>query len=381
MGSNKNFFDKQTPSSRIKASIVASYFYPYCKIIDSGNQQKEIRYVDLFAGPGLYKDGKPSTPFLIADQIIKDTQLLSKVRLVFNDMNYSQELEENFNNRYYIKAFKKDTRFGNLTVGNSQEIDEYLSKSSMDNRKNKHPSLLFVDPFGYKGINPKVLAKFMENWGNELFLFVNIKRIHAAIKNSKFEDLMKILFPTNFDRIRQERRYTANPSERLNLIMDNLGDEFKSLIGNKLYVTSFKFKEEDSRATSHYLMHLTKHPKGYELIKQTFHDFDNIGASLEKAGTYTYDAKKMDIPVGQIQFEDQNVVNLSNELSNVFARQQVTVVDIFKKHQSNSKYCGTHYVKAIRRLVNDNKASAIRTDNVNHRELVVMSENCKITFK
>ena len=164
---------------------------------------------------------------------------------------------------------------------------------------------------------------------------------------------MNILFPNNIALIKQERRYKARPFERLNLIMEKLGDEFKLLLGSDLHVTSFKFQEEDSTATSHYLMHLTKHSKGYELIKQTYNDFDNIGANLEKDGTYTFDAKKMDIPDGMIQFEDQNVANLSNELFVKFKNATNLVTDIFEKHHPTSKYCGTHYVKAFRKLVDE----------------------------
>jgi hypothetical protein len=44
-----DFFKRQTPSSRIKANIVAEYFPKYCKIINK-NKQDKIAYVDLYAG-------------------------------------------------------------------------------------------------------------------------------------------------------------------------------------------------------------------------------------------------------------------------------------------------------------------------------------------
>lgn len=54
--SDNVFFNEQTESSRIKANIVANYFRKYCKIILK-HPQKQIRYLDLFAGPGIYNDG------------------------------------------------------------------------------------------------------------------------------------------------------------------------------------------------------------------------------------------------------------------------------------------------------------------------------------
>ena len=60
--------------------------------------------------------------------------------------------------------------------------------------------MLFIDPFGYKGIETTVLAEFLKNWGNEIFLFVNTKRIHPALENEKFDSLMNDLFPTTLQR-------------------------------------------------------------------------------------------------------------------------------------------------------------------------------------
>lgn len=87
---NEDFFDKQTPSSRIKANIVANYFPKYCKIINK-NPQRTIRYVDLYAGPGKYKDGNPSTPLLIGDACATDPELKTLVHLMFNDNTYIED--------------------------------------------------------------------------------------------------------------------------------------------------------------------------------------------------------------------------------------------------------------------------------------------------
>lgn len=79
--------------------------------------------------------------------------------------------------------------------------------------------------------------------GNEIFLFFNIKRIHATVKNEKFDDLMTGLFPTTIDKIRNDRKYVASVQERLSLIISNLANEFKTVVPN-IYHCAFKFKEE-----------------------------------------------------------------------------------------------------------------------------------------
>ena len=73
------FFEKQTHSSRIKASIVSEYFPSYCKIIVKRYMPKQLRFIDLFSGPGYYEDGNASTPILIARHCKNDDFLKSKV--------------------------------------------------------------------------------------------------------------------------------------------------------------------------------------------------------------------------------------------------------------------------------------------------------------
>lgn len=95
MGKNENFFEKQSASSYVKAKIVSSYFPQYCKIL-SKFPQKEFRYIDLFAGPGLYEDGHESTPLMIARECYNDEYLRNNVRMLFNDMKYKDVLKDNF---------------------------------------------------------------------------------------------------------------------------------------------------------------------------------------------------------------------------------------------------------------------------------------------
>ena len=170
---NEEFFKTQTASSFIKANIVAEYFPQYCRII-SKSPQEQIVYMDLFSGPGLYEDGKHSTPLLIAKTCANDSILKSKVLLAFNDKHYSEQLKQNFTNLFPDGTFYFTPRFGNLTVGEDDAIYKYLTKPT--SKRNAKPTLLFFDPWGYKGIDTLALAKFLKNWGNEIFLFINIKR-------------------------------------------------------------------------------------------------------------------------------------------------------------------------------------------------------------
>ena len=376
----EDFFKRQSASSSIKAKIVAEYFPKYCRILLS-KPQKMIRYLDLFAGPGLYEDSNHSTPLLLAKTCAEDPILSSKVHLMFNDNKYSEQLKENFDKYFPDGTFVHKPRFGSLTIGESDEIKKFLSKDPVGG-KNPSPTLLFFDPWGYKGIDTLVLAKFLANWGNEIFLFVNIKRIHAAIENKKFDELMQSLFPTTIEQLRKDRKYKATVYDRLNLIMENLASEFKKAVNDNLYHCAFKFQEEDNTATSHFIVHFTKHPKGYELVKQIYYEFDNLGATLEKDGSYTFDVKRMgQSSDSMLNFGDQNVAALSDILENKYKGRSITALDLFNEHHPTTKYAFTHYSKTLRRMVEVGKVKSTYTNGSEHKVTVLLNEHCLLEFK
>lgn len=379
--SEKAFFEQQTASSRIKANIISHYFPSYCKIISKANMPKEIRYVDLFAGPGIYDDGNFSTPILIAEKCNRDNFLRNIVKFIFNDKIHTDTLKKNFIDHFPNSTFGKKPYFGNKTVGQDEAVKDFLLKDTHVNNKNECPTLLFIDPFGYKGIETVVLATFMKNWGNEIFLFVNIKRIHPALENDKFDGLMQALFPTTLDKVRLDRRYKLNTAERINLIIQSLGQEYENILKDKVFYTAFKFKEEDNEATSHYILHFTKHPRGFDLVKQIYNDFANVGTVFDGINTYTFDAKKLDDHTIELfDTSNMNIDKLKDDIYAKFKGQKLNAMELYDKFQTEHLYTRPHYIKALRRLVNEGKLNTVFTDGKQHGVTVLISKDCILTF-
>src|SRR3989442_4853545 len=82
-----SFFDESREQSRIKSRIVAKYFWAWAKVIISTAKAREnrIAYMDLFAGPGRYSDGTPSTPVIVLQTAIKHADLREMLVTLFND--------------------------------------------------------------------------------------------------------------------------------------------------------------------------------------------------------------------------------------------------------------------------------------------------------
>lgn len=377
----QNFFEKQTLSSKVKASIVSEYFPKYCSIIVRKHVPEKIGYLDLFSGPGMYEDGNPSTPILIARNCLKDEDLKNRVWMVFNDKCYSEQLKENFNKEFPEGTFKYKPHFGHSTVGESQEINDFIVKNTCKGRFNEQPSVLFIDPWGYKGIETNVLSQFLSYWGNELFIFINSKRINPALENDKFEEPMRCLFPNSYDKVKVDIRNKRTVSERLQFIIDNLGKEYEALLKSRVYYTAFKFQEEDIETTSHFILHLTKNSRGFDLVKQIYNDFANVGTVFDGINTYTFDVKKITNPVEELfDTNSENIDALKNMLLEEYKGRTITSYDLFEEHQQNCLYSRSHYVKALRRLVEEGLIESEFTDGKNHVVTVLLSKDCILKF-
>ena len=280
-----NFFKEQTISSRVKASIVAEYFPQYALIISNRHKPCKIGYYDLFAGPGKYDDGNPSTPILLARNCVRNEFLRNKVWMIFNDKEYCEELKYNFTSEFPDGTFTQKVHFRDQEVGECQGINDFLCKNTMVNGRNECPAVLFIDPFGYKNVDTAIIAQFLQYWGNEAFIFINTKRINPAFENEKFDPILRELFPSTYEETKRNLRLKRSVPERLQFIIDSLGREYQSLLsanGNRsVYYTAFKFQEEDAVTTSHYILHITKSRRGFDLIKQIYTDFANVGTIFD----------------------------------------------------------------------------------------------------
>lgn len=219
-------------------------------------------------------------------------------------------------------------------------------KDTRKNGKNECPALLFIDPFGYKNIDTTTIATFLTFWGNEAFIFINTKRINPAFENEKFDLILKELFPSSYETTKQQLRFKRTVSERLQFIIDSLGKEYQQLVCRKpterLYYTAFKFQEEDSCTTSHYILHLTKHPRGYDLIKQIYTDFANVGTVFDGINTYTFDPKRVNnSSIDLFDGDSDNIDQLKELLLICFKGQTLSAAAVFESHQVTSLYSRT----------------------------------------
>lgn len=134
------FFDEQKEKSRVKTLIVTEFFKAYFSIINS-RFKRDIWYIDLFCGPGRYKDGSASTPIKLLDTIdaFKDDAIRERLKIVFNDhnKNFVEKLRQHIGTHPVLPRLNYQPQILNLKAS---EVD--LSAYTRGN----NPIFSFVDP-------------------------------------------------------------------------------------------------------------------------------------------------------------------------------------------------------------------------------------------
>src|SRR5450759_4409661 len=149
-----DFFEEQKEQSQIKSEIVKQYFWAWAKIMSS--IADKIAYIDLYAGKGKYDDGTKSTPILVLENALRDIKISHKLSSFFSDTNpeFSASLSIAISEIPEINKLKFKPQVANLTIG-EEVVNELKSMNLI-------PTLLFVDPWGYKGLTLKLIGSVLK---------------------------------------------------------------------------------------------------------------------------------------------------------------------------------------------------------------------------
>src|SRR5690606_28018894 len=145
----RKFFEERTDQSEVKARIVSKYFSTWAKIVmpSAVRSGGKIVYMDLYVGPGRYKDGAASAPLVVLQTATDHPQMAQMLVAYFNDAdgNNTSTLQSEIENLPGIDKLRyKPT----VTCG---EVDD--DAATYFNETRLVPSFSFVDPFGYKGLS------------------------------------------------------------------------------------------------------------------------------------------------------------------------------------------------------------------------------------
>ncbi|MDH6060660.1 three-Cys-motif partner protein TcmP [Chrysosporum bergii ANA360D] len=362
-----SFFDEQKEQSLIKARIVEKYFLAWAKVIMPRVKEKgnKIGYVDLFAGPGRYKDGSKSTPIKVLETSISHPDMLNMLETVFNDANseHTNFLQDAINTIPGIENLKYKPRIINY------EVDENIVQRF--NQLKLGPTLFFVDPWGYKGLSLELINSLVKNWGCDCLFFFNYNRINMGLGNSSVKELINALFgETRADSLR-EKVPALKREEREVTIVEAICEALQEMGGK--YVLPFRFKHESGNRTSHYLIFVSKNSTGYNIIKDIMakeSSYQNQGVPSLEYNPSTF--------VQTSLFENPPLDELEQMLLDEFAGQTITMEEIHRQHSVGKSYISKNYKTALNNLENKGKITA--EPPANERRKNTFGDSVKVTF-
>ncbi len=263
-GSHFENYRKQT---EIKHEILAAYLPAYYNIIKKW--ERNLIYIDGFAGRGTYTkastkevvDGSP----LRALKLIAESGDFSKQVSTFfieADSALFPQLEGTVDTFYSAHPnIRKPVCLEGTFANQTSEIIKAV-------KSNLAPTFLFVDPCGVGGTDFNTIREVMAFDKCESFTFFNIDGVRRIAGLKKVGDTLVELMGSEAraSALLDGVNRASTPLEREQVILTHYRQAIAEEMGAK-YTTAFRIEHEDTRKTSHYLVHSSKHHLGFRIMK------------------------------------------------------------------------------------------------------------------
>jgi three-Cys-motif partner protein len=290
---------------------------------------------DLFAGPGRYKDGSKSTPLLVLEQAIADPLMRDSLVTMFNDEDpdHTKNLSDEIAKLPNVGTLKYAPAIYTGDVG--AEVTAKFQSISLI------PSFSFIDPFGYKGLSLRLVQAAIKDWGCDCVFFFNYNRINAGISNPLVDTHMNALFgDARADQLRAEVA-GRTPTQREALVLEHLVQAIKELGGK--FVLPFRFKNAKGTRSTHHLVFVTKHVRGYEIMKEIMAK----ESSTYDQGVPSLEYSPADASTPLLFSLQRPLDGLANELTAKFAGTTKSMIQIYDDHHVDTPFIKRNYKDAL----------------------------------
>lgn len=185
-----------------------------------------------------------------------------------------------------------------------------------------------------------------------------------GVNNKAVQDHMQALFGEERAMALRDKINRKNALERELLIVEELCQALKAY-GSR-YVLPFRFKNDKGERTSHHLIFVSKHLRGYEIMKEIMaHESTN-----DTQGVPSFEYNPADfLPRQTLLFQLYCPLDdLKEDLLDAFRGQSLTMQEIYEKHNVDKPYITKNYKDVLRKLYKDGSVKAISPNGKPPRE-------------
>lgn len=265
---DRTHFDDYREQTFVKHDILESYLPAYFHILKKTNSK--LVFIDGFAGRGTYVkastgekiDGSPLRALRL---IARNEAFAKKVSAIFvesDDVLFPQ-LEKSV--IHFYNDHKEDIREPICLHGTfAERLSEVMEAVEGD----LAPTFLFVDPCGVSGTNFNSIASVMRCSKCEVFIFFNIDGVRRIAGLSELSDVLVDLMGSQerAQALFEQLHKTHQSHRREKIILEYYCNAIKEDMKVE-FIIPFRVEHEDKRKPSHYLIHASRHPLGFRIMK------------------------------------------------------------------------------------------------------------------
>jgi len=300
------------------------------------------------------------------EKAIQDDDLRRMLVTIFNDkdQNNSQTLQKAINELPGVNTLKHPPAVYSYEVGD--KIAQMFQQMRLV------PTLFFVDPWGYKGLSLKLVNSVLKDWGCDCIFFFNYTRINMGLSNQMVRDHMDALFGKQRADDLRVKLEPLTPHDRELTIIEELCQALKD-VGGK-YVLPFCFKNAMGNRTSHHLIFVSKHFRGYEIMKGIM--ARESTEAVQGVPSFEYCQASIRQP---LLFElNRPLDELECLLLRDFAGQTLTMQQIYEQHNVGKRYIKKNYRVVLIKLEQEGKITA--DPPIAERRKNTFASHVRVTF-
>jgi len=181
----------------------------------------------------------------------------------------------------------------------------------------------------------RLVNSVLQDWGCDCIFFFNYNRINMGIRNPLVRDHMAALFGNTRTEALIEAVEGLGAAERELCVIEELCQALKDMGGT--FVLPFRFKSPQHGRTSHHLIFVSKHVRGYEIMKEIM----ARESSTQVQGVPSFEYNAAAAAQGVLLELAQPLDDLADLLVQQFHGRSLSMKEVYEQH-----HVGTHFIKS-----------------------------------